>query len=47
MEPNDIRTLLIVIFIVALLGEYCNFDRLRTEIEGVYDEFIRRMKYLH
>jgi len=47
MEPNDIRTLLIVIFIVALLGEYCNFDRLRTEVEGAYDEIITRMKDLN
>jgi len=47
MGPNDIRTLLILIFIVALLGEYCNFDRLRTEVEGVYDEIITRTKDLH
>jgi len=47
METNDIRTLLIVIFIVALLGEHCNFDRLRTEVEGAYDEIITRTKDLH
>ncbi|KAG6888734.1 hypothetical protein C0995_006386 [Termitomyces sp. Mi166 len=31
MTPNDIRTLSILIFIVALLGEHCNYDAVRRE----------------
>ncbi|KAI6114285.1 sister chromatid cohesion C-terminus-domain-containing protein [Pisolithus sp. B1] len=31
MTPVEIRTLSILIFIVALLGEHCDFDKLRAE----------------
>ncbi|KAI0265712.1 hypothetical protein BC834DRAFT_970070 [Gloeopeniophorella convolvens] len=31
MTPADVRTLSILIFIISLLVEHCNFDRLRTE----------------
>jgi hypothetical protein len=36
MEQNEVRTFLILIFIVALLGEHCNFDRLREEKPGAW-----------
>ncbi|KAK2465765.1 hypothetical protein APHAL10511_002309 [Amanita phalloides] len=32
-EPNDMRALLLVIFIAALLVEHCEFDRIRSENE--------------
>lgn len=31
MSPTDLRTLSILIFIISLLVEHCDFDRLRTE----------------
>jgi cohesin loading factor subunit SCC2 len=34
MTPSDLRTLSILIFIISLLVEHCNFDRLRTEQSG-------------
>ncbi|RXW23420.1 hypothetical protein EST38_g2453 [Candolleomyces aberdarensis] len=33
--PADTRPMLMLIFIVALLGEHCNFDRLRKERENL------------
>ncbi|KXN83113.1 Protein rad9 [Leucoagaricus sp. SymC.cos] len=38
MSQNDVRALLVLVFIVALLGEHCNFDRLRTEDEALAKE---------
>ncbi|KII90510.1 hypothetical protein PLICRDRAFT_697054 [Plicaturopsis crispa FD-325 SS-3] len=35
MAPNEARALNILIFIVALLGEHCDFDRLRTENQAI------------
>jgi cohesin loading factor subunit SCC2 len=35
MTPVEARTLSILIFIVSLLTEHCNFDRLRLENDGV------------
>ncbi|KAL0960842.1 hypothetical protein HGRIS_005858 [Hohenbuehelia grisea] len=35
MEPNDFKALSIVVFIVALLGEHCNFDQLRIDNPGL------------
>ncbi|KAJ3560203.1 hypothetical protein NP233_g10992 [Leucocoprinus birnbaumii] len=35
MGPNEVRALLVLIYIVALLGEHCNFDRLRNEDEAL------------
>lgn len=35
--PADTRPMLMLIFIVALLGEHCNFDRLRRERESEFD----------
>ncbi|KAJ3516976.1 hypothetical protein NLJ89_g794 [Agrocybe chaxingu] len=35
LNQNDVRTLIILIFIVALLAENCNFDNLRKENEGL------------
>ncbi len=34
MDHNEVRTLSILIFIVDLLGEHCDFDRLRAENTG-------------
>ena len=34
MTAADLRTLSILIFIISLLVEYCDFDRLRTEQSG-------------
>ena len=34
MEPNDVRALLLVVFIAALLVEHFDFDRIRTENES-------------
>jgi hypothetical protein len=34
MTPTDLRTLSILIFIISLLVEHCDFDRLRTEQVG-------------
>src|ERR1700729_144586 len=34
MTPVEARTLSILIFIVSLLSEHCNFDRLRLENDG-------------
>ena len=34
MSPTDLRTLSILIFIISLLVEHCDFDRLRTEQTG-------------
>jgi cohesin loading factor subunit SCC2 len=34
MNPQEVRNLSILIFIVALLGEHCDFDRLRVENES-------------
>ena len=34
MEPNDVRALLLVVFIAALLVEHCDFDRIRSENES-------------
>lgn len=34
MSANEVRALSILIFIVSLLGEHCDFDRLRTENTG-------------
>ena len=34
LAPNEVKAMLILIFIVALLGEHCNFDRLRLEHSG-------------
>jgi cohesin loading factor subunit SCC2 len=34
MAPADLRTLSILIFIISLLVEHCNFDRLRIEHSG-------------
>jgi cohesin loading factor subunit SCC2 len=34
MTPSDLRTLSMLIFIISLLVEHCNFDRLRTEQTG-------------
>jgi len=34
MSPTDLRTLSILIFIISLLVENCDFDRLRTEQTG-------------
>jgi cohesin loading factor subunit SCC2 len=31
LDKKDTSPMLILIFIVALLGEHCNFDRLRVE----------------
>jgi hypothetical protein len=36
MSTNDIRALSILIFIVSLLGENCNFDDLRKENPGTW-----------
>lgn len=36
MNPVEIKTLSILIFIVSLLGEHCNFDRLRLEHESKF-----------
>jgi len=33
-ESNDVRALLLVIFIASLLVEHCDFDRIRTENES-------------
>lgn len=35
MAPAELRTLSILIFIISLLVEHCNFDRLRTEHSGM------------
>jgi cohesin loading factor subunit SCC2 len=35
MAANDIRALSILIFIVSLLGEHCDFDQLRLENSGI------------
>ena len=35
MNPAEIRALIILIFIVSLLAENCNFDTLRKENPGV------------
>lgn len=40
MGTNDIRALSILIFIVSLLGENCNFDELRNENAGMYQEML-------
>jgi len=34
MTPSDLRTLSMLIFIISLLVEHYNFDRLRTEQTG-------------
>jgi hypothetical protein len=34
MEDKETRPLVILILIVALLGEHCKFDQLRTENKG-------------
>jgi cohesin loading factor subunit SCC2 len=34
MTPVEARTLSILIFIVSLLSEHCDFDRLRLENDG-------------
>lgn len=34
MTSIETRTLSILIFIVSLLSEHCNFDRLRLENDG-------------
>lgn len=34
MSLVEVKTLSILIFIVSLLAEHCNFDRLRLEHEG-------------
>ena len=34
MSATDLRTLSILIFIISLLVEHCDFDRLRTEQTG-------------
>jgi hypothetical protein len=34
MTPADVKALSILIFIVALLGEHCDFERLRVENSG-------------
>ena len=39
MEPNDVRALLLVVLIAALLVEHCDFDRIRSENEC---EFLNR-----
>jgi len=36
MNPAEIRALIILIFIVSLLAENCNFDTLRKENPGVF-----------
>jgi cohesin loading factor subunit SCC2 len=36
LGQNDVRALVMVIFIVALLAENCNFDNLRQEQQSVY-----------
>ena len=35
MASADLRTLSILIFIISLLVEHCDFDRLRTEHSGM------------
>jgi len=35
MNPAELRALIILIFIVSLLAENCNFDTLRKENSGV------------
>lgn len=40
MTPIEARTLSILIFIVSLLGEHCNFDRLRLENAGKQYNFM-------
>ena len=37
MTAVETRTLSILIFIVSLLGEHCDFDHLRVERPGKYD----------
>ncbi|KAI0292379.1 sister chromatid cohesion C-terminus-domain-containing protein [Russula brevipes] len=45
LSPPDLRTLSILIFIISLLVEHCDFDHLRTEqgsiIEHVYNSLLR------
>ena len=36
LTPNELRALLVLILIVSLLGENCNFDRLRQENSCAY-----------
>ena len=36
MNPAEIRALIILIFIVSLLAENCNFDTLRKENPSVF-----------
>ena len=41
MAPADLRTLSILIFIISLLVEHCDFDRLRTEHTGMFSYDLR------
>ncbi|TFK39055.1 hypothetical protein BDQ12DRAFT_682942 [Crucibulum laeve] len=41
LTPNDTRALLILIFIVSLLGENCDFDQLREENSALAPEINR------
>lgn len=34
LGPQDIRALTMVVYIVALLGEHCNFEQVRAEHPG-------------
>ncbi|KAJ7175276.1 sister chromatid cohesion C-terminus-domain-containing protein, partial [Mycena filopes] len=38
LTPNDIRTLSILIVIIALLGEHCDFERMRREAPGIVSD---------
>jgi hypothetical protein len=35
MPANEAKALSILIFIVSLLAEHCNFDRVKTDVPGV------------
>ena len=40
LGQNDVRALIMLIFIVALLAENCNFDNLRKEQQSVYADCV-------
>ena len=43
LGQNDVRALVMLIFIVALLAENCNFDDLRKEQQSMYADCVHFM----
>lgn len=45
LPANDIRTISILIVIIALLGEHCDFERVRRDCAGVSYMLLHRLSF--